>query len=277
MEAGRGKGQGVVKGGGKSGKQKVVQDARSGSNRTFYILLGAIAVVGIAALSYMSMAKQGATTWTVAEVALVPNQGHVLGSDSALIEVVEFGDFECPGCGQWANLAEPDVRARLVNTGMIRFRFMDFPLENHPNTRAAHMAAWCAGEQNKFWEMHDAIFANQDRWSGYATSRPDRVLSSLAQQLGVNIDQYGSCVSTKKFAGQIQSNFDAGNTQGVGQTPTFFIGNRKVTGAIPYDEFKRHVDEVIAEARAKAPSQTQPSDKGRSKTLAPTGTKSKSP
>ena len=278
MDAGRGKGQGqgVVKG--KSGKQKVVHDARSGRNRTFYILLGAVAVAGIGILGYMSAANKGATNWTASEITLVANQGHVIGSDSALIEVVEFADFECPACGQFANLSEPDVRARLVNTGMIRFRFMDFPLENHPNTRAAHMAAWCAGEQNKFWEMHDAIFANQDRWSGYATSRPDRVLSNLAQQVGVNMDQYGSCVSTRKYAGQIQSNFDAGATQGVGSTPTFFIGSRKVTNAIPYDEFKRHVDEVIAEGRANAPAKApQPTDKGQSKTLAPTGTKSKSP
>ena len=257
----------------KSGKQKVVRDTRV-ANRTFYILLGAIAVAGIAALSWVSTRGNAATAWTASEITLVTNQGHVIGSDSAPIEVVEFADFECPGCGQFANISEPDVRARLVNTGTIRFRFMDFPLENHPNTRAAHMAAWCAGEQNKFWEMHDAIFSNQDRWSGYATSRPDRVLSDLAQRVGVNMDQYGSCVSTKKYAGQIQSNFDAGATQGVGVTPTFYIGGRKVTGAIPYDEFKRQVDEVIAEARAKAPAKApQPSDKGQSKTLAPTGTK----
>lgn len=272
MDAGRGRREGVVKG--KSGKQKVVAEART-SKRGFYMLLGGLAAAGIAVLSYLATRGQAATQWTLSEITLVPNTGHVIGSDTAPLEVVEFADFECPACGQFANISEPDVRARLVNTGLVRFRFMDFPLENHPNTRAAHMAAWCAGEQNRFWEMHDAIFAAQDRWSGYATSRPNRVLADLARRIGANMEQYDSCVSSRKYAGQIQSNYDQGVQQGVGSTPTFYFGNRKVVNAIPYDEFKRHVDEVIAEQRARAPAQApQPSDRPAGKALSPTKTKS---
>ena len=276
MEAGRGRREGVVKG--KSGKQKVVADARGGGNRGFYLLLGGIAIAGIAVLTYMSTRGSGANSWTVSEITLVPNQGHVIGSDSAPLEVVEFGDFECPACGQFANISEPDVRARLVNTGIIRFRFVDYPLDMHPNTRSAHMAAWCAGEQNKFWEMHDAIFAAQDRWSGYATSRPNRVLSELAKGIGVNPEQYDGCMSTNKYAGQIQANVDVGIQQGVGSTPTFFIGNRKVTNALAYDTFKKHVDEVLAEQMAKSPVKAaQPADRPGAKTLSPTKAKSKTP
>jgi protein-disulfide isomerase len=276
MEAGRGRKEGVVKGGGggKSGKQKVVTDARDRGKRRFYLLLGGIAIAGITILAIQATRGSATSNWTVTEFALVPNQGHVIGSDSAPIEVVEFADFECPACGQFANLSEPDVRARLVNTGQIRFRFMDFPLEGHRNTQAAHLAAWCAGEQNKFWEMHDAIFAAQDRWSGYATTRPNRVLADLARGVGANMDQYDSCVSSKLYAGQIQSNYDAGVQRAVGSTPTFFIGNRKVVNAIPYDEFKRHVDEVLAETRAKAATSTPPTDRAPTKSLAPTKTKS---
>jgi protein-disulfide isomerase len=272
MDAGRGRKEGVVKG--KSGKQKVVADARR-DKRGFYFLLGGIALAGIATLGWMATRPSAATKWTVTEVALVPNTGHVIGSDSALVEVVEFADFECPGCGQFANLSEPDVRARLVNTGLIRFRFVDFPLDGigHNNTQAAHLAAWCAGEQNKFWEMHDAIFMAQDRWSSYATSRPNRVLSELARGVGVNMDQYNGCVDSRKYAGQIQSNVALGAQQGVGSTPTFFIGNRKLTSALPYDVIKRHVDEVIAETRAKSAATPAPSPA----TKAPAPTKTKSP
>ena len=277
MDAGRGRREGLVKGGGggKSGKQKVVADAKSSGKRGFYMLLGGVAIAGVAILSYVATRSSAASTWTVSEFALVPNQGHAIGSDSAPVEVVEFGDFECPACGQFANITEPDVRARLVNTGIVRFRFVDFPLEMHKNTQAAHLAAWCAGEQNKFWEMHDAIFAAQDRWSGYATSRPNRVLSDLARGIGVNMDQYDGCVSTRKYAGQIQANYDLGNQQGVGSTPTFFVGNRKVVNALPYDEFKKHVDDVLAEQRAKAATKApQPADRPPTKSLAPTKTKS---
>jgi protein-disulfide isomerase len=244
----------VVKG--KSGKQKAVADARDGGRRRFYLLLGGAAIAGVAILGYMATRGTAATQWTLSEVTLVPNTGHVIGSDTAPVEVVEFADFECPACGQFANLSEPDVRARLVNTGIVRFRFVDFPLEGigHNNTQAAHLAAWCAGEQNRFWEMHDAIFSAQDRWSSYATTRPNRVLSELARGVGVNMDQYEGCVASRKYAGQIQANVDQGAQRGVGSTPTFFIGNRKIANALPYDEFKRHVDQVLAEKQAATPA-----------------------
>lgn len=243
MEAGRGRRQGVVKG---TAKQPV----GGGGKRWFYILLALLLVAGIGWLSYVSTKPPAHSVWQVdSSVALVPNQGHVIGSDTAPLEVVEFADFECPACGSFATLAEPDVRARLVNTGVIRFRFMDLPLNIHRNTRAAHGAAWCAGEQGKFWEMHDIIFQNQDRWNGETTSRPQPVLTDLARQIGVNMPQFESCMTTGKYAGQIQANFDEAVRRSVPSTPTFFFGNRRVTSALPYDQFKRHVDEVLAEKR----------------------------
>lgn len=221
-----------------------------GGKRWFYILLAVLLIAGIGTLSYVSTRPPAHSVWQMdSSVTLVPNQGHVMGSDTAPLEVVEFADFECPACGTFATLAEPDVRTRLVNTGLIRFRFMDFPLNIHRNTRAGHGAAWCAGEQGKFWEMHDIIFQNQDRWNGEATSRPQTVLTDLARQIGVTMPQFESCMQTGKYAGQIQSNFDEGVRRKVPSTPTFFIGNRKVSSAIPYDKFKQHVDEVLAETR----------------------------
>jgi protein-disulfide isomerase len=247
--------------------KKVVKDARGPNKRIFYIAIGALVVAGIAILSYTTM-KSGAPTTVQLDsaIALVPNQGHVIGSDSALVEVVEFADFECPACGNFATLTEPDVRSRLVNTGVIRFRFVDFPLDMHPNARAAHLAGWCAGEQNKFWEMHDAIFSVQDRWSGYATKRPNRVFSELAKGVGVNMDQYENCVSSNKYAGQIQSNVDEGIKRQVSGTPTFFIGRIKA-GPVSYDEFKRHVDQALEQARAEtkaaAPATKAPATKSK--------------
>lgn len=249
--AGRGRGErpGVVtskgtrnpssgRGGGSAGK------------RWFYLALGALLVGGIGTLSYLSVRPSQAVSQIDTTLPPMPNQGHVMGSDSALLEVVEFGDFECPGCGQFATVTEPDIRARLVNTGMIRFRYMDFPLNMHPNAWPAHLASWCAGEQGKFWEMHDAIFMNQDRWNTQATRRPDRVLGGLAKQVGVNMDQYEACVSSQKYQPQIRANVEEGIKRGVGGTPTFFIGSKSIAHPIPYDEFKKYVDEALAQARA---------------------------
>ncbi|HYC50227.1 MAG TPA: thioredoxin domain-containing protein [Gemmatimonadaceae bacterium] len=240
------------------GRKSKVTAARRDSKRPFYILLAVLLVAGIATIGYQVSKPAAQTVFTMdSTIQLVANQGHVLGSDTALVEVVEFADFECPACGNFATLTEPDVRTRLVNTGQIRYRFMDFPLEGHANTRAAHNAAWCASEQNKFWEMHDAIFQSQDRWSGYATRRPLPVFEGLAQQVGVNVPQYQQCMSSRKFAGHIQSNYDEGLRLGVGSTPTFIIGTKKIANNMSYDEFKKHVDEALAVARAQRSAGTK--------------------
>jgi len=221
-----------------------------GGKRWFYLALAALLVGGIGTLSYLSVRPSQAVSQVDTTLPPMPNQGHVMGSDSAPLEVVEFGDFECPACGQFATVTEPDIRARLVNTGMIRFRYMDFPLSIHPNTWPAHLASWCAGEQGKFWEMHDAIFMNQDRWNTQATRRPDKVLGTVARQVGVNMDQYDACMSSGKYQPQIRANVAEGVKRGVGGTPTFFIGSKRIGQPIPYDEFKKYVDEALAQVRA---------------------------
>jgi protein-disulfide isomerase len=258
MEAGRrGEGSGVVKG---QGKKNATAAVRRGDNkRWFYIALAAIVVGGIAALSWLSTRSSATVTQVDTTLPPIPNQGHVMGSDSAPLEVVEFGDFECPACGSFATLTEPDVKARLVNTGLIRFRYVDFPLSMHPNAWPAHLASWCAGEQGKFWEMHDAIFMNQDRWNTQATNRPERVLSGLAQQVGVNMDQYEGCMSSRKYQQQVRANVDEGIRRSVGGTPTFFIGNLKIDRPLSYDQFKKYVDDALPAARAaKAGTKTAP-------------------
>jgi protein-disulfide isomerase len=226
-----------------------VSAARKGDKRWFYFALGLLAIGGIGTLSYLS-SRPPDVSLVDSTIRPIANQGHVLGSDTAPVEVVEFADFECPGCGSFATLTEPDVRSRLVNTGLVRFRYMDFPLNMHPNAMTAHIAAWCAGEQGKFWEMHDAIFMNQDRWNTQATRRPDRVLAPLARQVGVNADQYETCMSTRKYQPQVQANVDEGVRRGVSGTPTFFIGNKRTSDVLSYDALKKLVDDALAQARA---------------------------
>lgn len=259
VEAGRGGGPGVVKAGsgkraGGGGGKNRGSSGGGNDRRAFYVLLAVLVIGGIATLSYLATRSSANVSQIDSTVAPVPNQGHVIGSDSATVEVVEFADFECPACGNFANLTEPDIRSRLVNTGLIRFRFVDFPLDIHRNTWAAHSAAWCAGDQGRFWEMHDLIFLNQDRWSTQATSRPNNVLRPLAQQAGLSMDQYDTCVETRKFHPQIRANYAEAIRRGVPSTPTFHIGTTQLVGARSYDDFKKYVDEAIAAKRA--PSST---------------------
>lgn len=254
------------------GKPSAVTTARSsGSKRVFYILLGALLVAGITALSIMASRPKNNVSLVDTTLAPVPNQGHAIGSDSAPVEVVEFADFECPACGSFATLAEPDVRSRLVNAGVVRYRFVDYPLSMHRNTWSAHRAAWCAADQGKFWEMHDALFFNQDRWNGEATSRPDAVIADLARPLGVNMDQFNSCVAARKYDPQIRANQDEAVRQQIRSTPTFIIGNKKIASAIPFDVFKAHVDTALAARRTAAG--TAPAGTAKTPGAAPRSTK----
>lgn len=251
MEAGGGRRSGVVKGG--SGKRPSPASAGRDAKRPFYIVLALVLIAGITALSYMATRPRQNVAQVDTTLPPIPNQGHVIGSDTARIEVVEFADFECPACGSFATLTEPDVRKRLVNTGIIRYRFMDFPLSMHRNTWPAHRAAWCAGDQGRFWEMHDALFFNQDRWNGEATSRPEGVIGELARGVGVDMQRFDSCVESRKYDPQIRANQQEAERRQVNSTPTFIIGTKKVSSAISYDEFKKHVDEALAEARPAQP------------------------
>ena len=95
------------------------------------------------------------------------------------------------------------------------------------------------------------LHQNQDRWNTEATKRPDRVIADLARPVGMNMEQFNSCVSTRKYDPQIKANSDEAIRRQVPSTPTFIIGNKRITSAIPYDEFKRHVDEALAQAAKK--------------------------
>jgi protein-disulfide isomerase len=239
VEPGRGRKPGVVK----AAKQS------STSSRAFFILIGAIAVLGILALTYASTRPQGGAVVSRIDSTLAPvtSAGYVLGSPTAPLEVTEFGDFECPQCGRFATLTEPDVRARLVAPGLIRYRYIDFPLDMHPNTWNASRAAACADEQGKFWEMHDAIYANQDRWDGEATKNPDKVLKQVGGQLpGVNADSLNKCIDSKRTQAKIQAHWKLATDRKLGGTPTFIFGNKVISAFLTYDQFKAMTDSALA-------------------------------
>ena len=115
----------------------------------------------------------------------------------------------------------------------------------HKNTWAASNAAACAADQGKFWEMHDAIFAAQDRWNGLATSNPKKPLTALARQLGLDVKAWESCFDSKKHYGRIKGNQAEAERRMVQETPTFIIGNKMLAGSLSFDQFKGWVDSAL--------------------------------
>ncbi|MES2178962.1 MAG: thioredoxin domain-containing protein [Gemmatimonadota bacterium] len=225
----------------------VVQNAkRGGPGRGFWLGLAGIAVLGIAVLAWQTTQKPAAIRKVDPSLPTLKAEGYLMGSPTAPLEIVEFADFECPSCGQFATLTEPDVRARLVNTGKVRIRFMDFPLEMHKNTWHAHLAAACANDQGKFWEMHDAIFANQDKWNGETTGRPRGPLGDLAKGIGLDMAKYNTCMDAETHLPQVQANQAEGLRRNVNQTPTFLFGDELRPGAASFDTFKAYAEMALA-------------------------------
>ncbi|HKT06218.1 MAG TPA: Na+/H+ antiporter NhaA [Rugosimonospora sp.] len=162
-----------------------------------------------------------------------PERDHVRGNPEALVTVVEYGDFECPYCGQ----AEPVVRELLAGHGEVRYVWRHLPLHDvHPHAQMAAEASEAAAEQGLFWEMHDALLAHQ----GDLTAKD---LVRYAVELGLDGDRFREHLRDRAGANRVAEDVESADLSGVSGTPTFFINGRRYYGA--YD-----IETLTAEVRA---------------------------
>lgn len=218
--------------------------------KRFYVLLGLVAVVGAVALWYAAAARPNAGALAPGAPAPLPAsdgfRGFTLGSDSAPVEVVEYADFECPACAQFAAVQMPTIREQLIRAGKVRWRHRDFPLPSHAYSRFAAHAAHCAAEQGKFWEMHDQLFFNHS-WA--QTGRdPSRLFRDNARNIGLDVGAYDACMESGRHAGRIEASRIEGERLGVPGTPTFFINGRLYNGSRSSDAFKAIADSLVGGA-----------------------------
>jgi Na+/H+ antiporter NhaA len=150
-----------------------------------------------------------------------PGRDHVRGPVEAPVTVVEYGDFECPYCGQ----AEPVVRELLGEFGDVAYVWRHLPLSDvHPNAQLAAEAAEAAADQGAFWEMHDLLLGNQDALG------PDDLVG-YAERLGLDLDRFTTALGEHAGAGRVAEDVDSADLSGVSGTPTFFVNGRRHYGA----------------------------------------------
>jgi len=172
------------------------------------------------------------------------DHARIEGSDSASVWVVEISDFQCPFCKEWHDETYAAVKRDYVDSGKIRFAYINFPLPEHRNAWPAAEAAMCAAAQSKFWPMHDALFATQKSWE--TLSDPSSYLDSLAVSIGVDSAAYHSCVSKHEMRALIQADIDRATSSGVNSTPSFNIGGEMIAGAQPTEVFRKAIDSALA-------------------------------
>jgi protein-disulfide isomerase len=153
---------------------------------------------------------------TPAIIERIPDErGQVSGPADAQITIVEFADFQCPYCADAARSVN-DLLAKYP--GKIRFAYRHFPLTGHSNAFRAAEAGECAGEQGKFWEMHDILFANQ-------TVLNEEKLFSYAAEIGLDQTKFADCMESRRTRAAIEQDLADGQKYGVIGTPTFFLNN----------------------------------------------------
>jgi protein-disulfide isomerase len=172
-----------------------------------------------------------------------------LGSDEAIVTLIEYSDYECPFCIRHFQQTWPELKSEYVDTGKVRYVFKDFPVDQlHPAAFKAHEAAHCGRDQNKYWEMHARLFSKP------GTHAPEQ-LEQIASELGLNLETYRACVEAGTHTAAIKKSVAEATELGASGTPAFFFGLRDpateqvrifqaVTGAQPFETFVRAIEAV---------------------------------
>jgi protein-disulfide isomerase len=202
-----------------------------------YLVIGAGAVIGIAILLYLVMRPKDVSVpadVTIAAADTAGFRGYLLGSETAPVEISEYADYQCPACGSFEAIEFRTVKLQLIDSGLVRWRYRDFPIDEiHRHARLAAHAAACADDQGKYWEVHGAIYQTQAAWSAMGSAAGH--FRDLARQAGLNIGTYDECMESTKYAGRIQASFQEGAKLGVASTPSFLIGGRIYRGVLSSD------------------------------------------
>lgn len=172
----------------------------------------------------------------------------VKGNPNAKLTLIEFSDYQCRFCRRHAENTLPSIEKEYIATGKVRYVFHDFPLAIHPQAFKAAEAAHCAGEQQKYWEMHGRLFANQQALA------PEK-LSEQAQALGLEAAAFKDCLDSGRYAERVRKDIAEGQKLGIRGTPTLLLGVsegnqvkeiKMLVGAQPFSVFKAEIDKSLA-------------------------------
>lgn len=167
----------------------------------------------------------------------------VLGDSGAPVTIIEFSDYQCPFCRVFWGETLPSLKEQYIDTGKVKFVYRDFPLSAHPMALPYAMATECADEQGGFWEMHDKIFEEQQKYGdGTVTALTSEDIFEWVADLELNVEAFGACMEAGTYQEEIAKDFEDGVKTGVEGTPTFFVNGQLVRGAVPFESLQLIID-----------------------------------
>jgi len=209
------------------------------------IIVSITIVVVIAIVAFMALSPQGsAVTGSSVDLSrLATSTSHMTGKLGAKVTVVEFGDYQCPACGEMNPFIDQLIATYGKNPDF-NFVFRNFPLPQHPNAMIAAEAAEAAGAQGKFWEMHDLLYANQNDWADSTT--PINFFTQYAKQLGLNVAKFTADVENNTYQDFILADQADGDAVDVQWTPSIFVNGELEQPTANPDDIKSKIDALLS-------------------------------
>ena len=242
-------------------RDKIAQQEKRGR----YIIIGLIVLGAVFVVAAVVLPQLRPIAQVVAvDPGTHPNpKDNSMGNANAPIKIEEFADFQCPYCEQFHQNTEPLLRQYYIDTGKVLYTYRsmgNFVSDNiargngtpaSTESQDAAAAAYCAGDQNKFWEMHAYLFGNV--LGENAGSFTDKRLKAIAQKVGLNMSQFNSCYDSGKYKDRVQKDFADGQAAGVTGTPSFVITytvkgqtkSERIDGAQPFSTFQQKLEAAL--------------------------------
>ena len=227
-------------------------------NKKLVVSVAFVVIVAIVIISFSTYYATLLETQKVAQDRFLASQQEpqqefengspALGSESAPITIVEFGDYQCEACYAWFHTTRDTLIDNYVETGKVKLIFVDLPFLGRDSPMAAQ-ASYCAEDQGQYWEYHTMLYTFQDGHPDSGWADRDR-LNSFAFSLDMNIDEFNECMDSSKYKKRVKANYDEAVKNGVQSTPTFIIisedGKREqFSGAQPYSVFSATIESML--------------------------------
>lgn len=168
-----------------------------------------------------------------------------LGDKNAPVTMIEFSDFQCPFCRKFMTDTLPQIKKEYIDTGKVKLVYRDFPLSFHPGAAPAAEGAECAKDQGKFWEMHDAIFNEQEKQGSGTIQFGIADVKKWAAKVELDTAKFNQCLDSGKYKAEVGKDIADGTAAGVSGTPATFINGRLLVGAQPFAAFKAIIDQEL--------------------------------
>jgi protein-disulfide isomerase len=210
--------------------------------------LAALLVLAAAPACAQAPAGAPADSTPADSVLARASSSRLKGAESATVTIIEISDFQCPFCAEFARTTLAQLDSAYLRTGKARLVYFNYPIPSHREAWPAAEAALCAGAQQKFWPMHDRLFAEQKAWGG--SERAGELFDGYAAALGLDMAAYRACVAGDRVAPLLVGDVLQAAQGGIGGTPTFIIqgpGNaqRALSGAQPFSAFQAVIEEML--------------------------------